>query len=139
MNVEDVYERVGKVIASNDPLDIAKALYATSSQIKTNWKNRKRIPAANLIQFCLDHNISIAWLLTGEEKPDNRPAMLTQKALDQYPFLEKIAYLTNDLAEEDIDPLTYINIMIKYIEGMGLRYDALKKKRPSPRSGATAL
>ena len=118
---------------------LAEEIFHVSKGTLSNWINQpnRGIPFQKLYEFCIDWGISFDWLLTGkgpQKRQDEttgemiRAPFLSQKALDMYPFLEKIGHLTNELAAEDIGPAAYCKIMIKYVEGMMIRFEETKKK-----------
>ena len=117
---------------------LAEEIFHVGKGTLSNWINQpnRGIPFQKLYEFCVDWGVSLDWLLTGQgskrpvEPKTNtaRAPFLTQKALDMYPFIEKIALLTNELADEGVAPEAYCRIAIKYVEGIIIRYEELKKK-----------
>ena len=66
-SLEEILQRIGQIIGSYKQADIAKALNV-SGQALTSWKKRESIPWDKLAKFSIGKNISLPWLLTGQEQ-----------------------------------------------------------------------
>lgn len=66
MNIDEILQRVSKIIKDDSNKGLAKALKVAPTTAST-WKDRQTIPWQNLFDFAAENKISFDWLLTGKE------------------------------------------------------------------------
>lgn len=72
-NFEEITKRIANKLNSEDrPRDLAN-IFSTSSQNINNWKNRNKIPYEEIVTICVNNNIDINEIFTGEETEKNCP------------------------------------------------------------------
>jgi hypothetical protein len=63
---KDTIDRIKYILRTDSLKVVAEALGKASSSAMTNWIRRNSIEIESIYQFCMDHDISIHWLITGE-------------------------------------------------------------------------
>lgn len=66
INYKETIDRLTKHSNAKSDADIARAL-EISPQALFTFKKRGKLPSDLLIKYCLKHQLSIDWLLTGED------------------------------------------------------------------------
>jgi len=66
LKINQILERVGRVIGDHKNESIAKAL-GVAPTTASNWKTRNTIPWEELWQFCNEQHMSLEWILTGSQ------------------------------------------------------------------------
>ncbi|WP_053067779.1 helix-turn-helix domain-containing protein, partial [Muribacter muris] len=93
LQTELVLERMKNALNLRTNKDLAEKL-DVSTQTLSGWKVRNALPLEEILKFSSTHQISLDWLLWGEEK--------LMKILDTYSILERMKSYLNIKNDEDL-------------------------------------
>ena len=81
-NYKEIFERLKERMSAKSDADVARGL-GVSPQALSTFKKQGKFPSDLLIKYCLVHQLSIDWLLTGEGQmkrgKEEKPSMVCEK------------------------------------------------------------
>lgn len=94
IDIIGIINRIKTDFELKDDKDVAVKL-GVSQQSLTNWKNREKIPYKELISFCLEQNLNMKYILTGEKEEN------------YINFKEEINKMIDELEEKQLEETYY--------------------------------
>ena len=97
-NFKIIFERIRGHLNAKSEADVARGL-GVSPQALFTFKKKGKFPSDLLIKYCLKHQISVDWLLTGEGEMYRKVPAMIAEGLPPYGLSKDVERLIREISE----------------------------------------
>lgn len=130
LNIEEILHRVSKIVNSTQNKVIARE-FGVKPQTCSNWKSqsRKTIPWVQLLRFSQRRNVSLIYLLTGQNLIKENPGWSFSTAVQaNYDFVGNIIAEANEAANNGLSKKALAKIIIEEMKKVIVKLEDLENK-----------